>query len=47
VTDANRRTAELTAAREGLAEIEELVAAGRAEYMGTSIVVVVLRPTHR
>ena len=33
MTDANRRTAELTAAREGLAEIEGLVAAGRAEYM--------------
>jgi len=34
VTGADRRTAELTAAREGLAEIEGLVAAGRAEYEG-------------
>ena len=34
MTGADRRTAELTAAREGLAEIEGLVAAGRAEYEG-------------
>jgi len=35
VAGADRRTAELTAAREGLAEIEGLIAAGQAEYEGS------------